>query len=117
MTPLFSGFSSYQNINEEIINSFLQKNYRKREYREKPILLGFCRKTLVTRGCGMLSDVLKFTSYATKILICTGHFQRNLGMSFLNLNLINRIYKLLYTKWVYTFSVSVLASGCPTIFL
>lgn len=31
----------------------------------------------------MLSDVLKFTSYATKILICTGHFQRNLGMSFL----------------------------------
>ena len=36
--------------------------------------------------------------YATKILICIGHFQRNLGMSFFNLNSINRIYKFLYIK-------------------
>lgn len=31
----------------------------------------------------MLSDVLEFTSNATKIMICIGHFQSNLRMSFL----------------------------------
>ena len=36
------------------------------------------------RGCGKLSDVPDFKRYATRIsMICIGHVQRNLGMSFL----------------------------------
>lgn len=59
------------------------------------------------RGCGKLSDVLEFTSNATHMQqVCNKDidmyrtfFSRDTGeCPFLCLNLINRIYKLLYIK-------------------
>lgn len=63
----------------------------------------FTRGTEVVECCQMcwISNGMQHicNKYATRIsMICIGHFQRNLGMSFLNLNLINCIYKLLYIK-------------------
>lgn len=48
--------------------------YRKKLYKKGPFYKGY-------RGCGKLSDVLGFILNATNILICTGHFQRNLEMN------------------------------------
>ena len=63
----------------------------------------FTRVTEVVESCQMcwISNGMQHicNKYATRIsMICIGHFQRNLGMSFLNLNLINRIYKFLNIK-------------------
>ena len=56
----------------------------------------FSRVTEVVECCQMRWNLHRMqhicNRYATKNMICIGHFQRNLGMSFLNLNLINRIY-------------------------
>lgn len=43
---------------KEIINSFLQKNYKNAYIKKSPYFKGY-------RGCGKLSDVLEFTSNAT----------------------------------------------------
>ena len=91
---------SSANVNKEII-------FRKREYQEKPILQGLQKLWKVVRCAGIYSVCNK---YATKSMICIGHFQRNLGMSFF-------LYKILLiastnslmSKCVYTFSVSVIA--------
>ena len=74
----------------------------------------------------MPSDVLEFTSNATHMQqVCNKDidmyrtfFSRDTGeCPFLCLNLINRIYKLLYIKVGIHFSVSVIAPECPAIFL
>ena len=72
-----------------------------------------------------MSDVLGFTSNATHMQqVCNKDidmyrtfFGRDTGECPFFLNLINRIYKLLISKCVYTFSVSVIAPECSTIFL
>ena len=58
--PVFLGFSGYQNILKEIINSFLQKNYKNAYIKKSPYFKGY-------RGCGKLSDGLEIISYATHI--------------------------------------------------
>ena len=85
---------------QAIINSFLQKNYKNAYIKKSPYFKGY-------RGCGKLSDVLEFTSNATHMQqVCNKDidmyrtfFSRDTGeCPFLCLNLINRIYKLLYIK-------------------
>lgn len=84
--------------------SFCQRYCRiifaKRKIQEKP---DFTRVTEVVESCQMcwISNGMQHicNKYATRIsMICIGHFQRNLGMSFFRLNLVNRIYKLLNIK-------------------
>ena len=93
------GFSRSANVNKEIINSFLQKNYKNAYIKKSPYFKGY-------RGCGKLSDVLEFTSNATHMQqVCNKDidmyrtfFSSNTGECPFFLNLINRIYKLLYIK-------------------
>ena len=54
----FKGSSSCSSVLKEIINSFLQKNYKNAYIKKSPYFKGY-------RGCGKLSDVLEFTSNAT----------------------------------------------------
>ena len=62
--PLFMGFSRSQNVNKEII-------FQERRYQEKPILQGLQRLWKVVKCAGIY---IECNRYATKILICIGHF-------------------------------------------
>ncbi len=82
----------------------------------------FTRVTEVVESCQMCWNLFRMqhicNKYATKSMICTGHFQRNLGMSFFHYKiLLIASTNSLVSKCVYTFSVSVIAPECPTIFL
>ena len=95
--PVKSSIPSYKNVNF----SSVRDNYSITRISEKPDIT---RVTEVVESCQMcwISNGMQHicNKYATRIsMICIGHFQRNLGMSFLlRLNLVNCIYKLLNIK-------------------
>ena len=83
-----------------VLHSFQRDNLSETRISRKA---HFSRVTEVVECCQMCWNLHRMqhicSRYATKILICTGHFSVEiLGNVLFCLNLINRIYKLLYIK-------------------
>lgn len=106
-------------IQKDIVSS-QRDNSRKRRKREKP---DFSRVTEVVESCQMCwisMDMQHICNrYATQIKRYIGHFSvRNYWkMSSFNYILLIAFTSSFTSKWVYTFSVNVIAPECPTIFL